>query len=107
MAESEAHVNVAASDPLATAERWRGEGRGVAVATVITTWGSSPRPVGSQLVLDEDGRLDRRGADRRLPWAGGRGIRHGEALGDRLDVGRAEFATAPSGGSSWKNLTCS
>ena len=57
MAEFEAHVNVAASDPLATAERWRGEGRGVAVATVITTWGSSPRPVGSQLVLDEDGRF--------------------------------------------------
>ena len=57
MAESESHVNVAASDPLATAERWRGEGRGVAVATVITTWGSSPRPVGSQLVLDEDGRF--------------------------------------------------
>ena len=57
MAESEAHVNVAASDPLATAERWHGEGRGVAVATVITTWGSSPRPVGSQLVLDEDGRF--------------------------------------------------
>ena len=102
MAESEAHVNVAASDPLATAERRRGEGRGVSVATVITTWGSSPRPVGSQLVLDEDGRFDRRGADRRLPWAGGRGIRHGEELGDRLDVGRAEFAAAPSGGSSWK-----
>ena len=57
MAESETRVNVAASDPLATAERWRGEGRGVAIATVITTWGSSPRPVGSQLVLDEDGRF--------------------------------------------------
>lgn len=57
MAESEAHVNTSASDPLATAERWRGEGRGVAIATVITTWGSSPRPVGSQLVLDEDGRF--------------------------------------------------
>ena len=57
MAESESHVNAPASDPLATAERWRGEGRGVAVATVIATWGSSPRPVGSQLVLDEDGRF--------------------------------------------------
>ena len=57
MAESESHVNTAATDPLATAERWRGEGRGVAIATVITTWGSSPRPVGSQLVLDEDGRF--------------------------------------------------
>ena len=57
MAESESHVNAAASDPLTTAERWCGEGRGVAIATVITTWGSSPRPVGSQLVLDEDGRF--------------------------------------------------
>ena len=57
MAESESHVNASASDPLATAERWRGEGRGVAIATVIATWGSSPRPVGSQLVLDEDGRF--------------------------------------------------
>ena len=57
MAESEAHVNVSASVPLATAERWRGQGRSVAIATVITTWGSSPRPVGSQLVLDGDGRF--------------------------------------------------
>lgn len=44
-------------EPLAVARRWRGEGRGVALATVICTWGSSPRPVGSQLVLDEDGRF--------------------------------------------------
>ena len=57
MAGSETHVNASAPDPLATAERWRGEGRGVAIATVIATWGSSPRPVGSQLVLDEDGRF--------------------------------------------------
>ena len=57
MAESEAHVGIAAPDPLITAERWRGEGRGVAIATVIATWGSSPRPVGSQLVLDENGRF--------------------------------------------------
>ena len=57
MADSEPQVNPSASDPLATAERWRGEGRGVAIATVITTWGSSPRPVGSQLVLDENGRF--------------------------------------------------
>ena len=57
MAGPEAHVNASASDPLATAERWRGEGRSVAIATVIATWGSSPRPVGSQLVLDGDGRF--------------------------------------------------
>ena len=57
MGESERAVNAPDPDPLAMAARWRGEGRGVAVATVIATWGSSPRPVGSQLVLDEEGRF--------------------------------------------------
>ena len=57
MTESEPYVNEPESDPLMVAERWLREGRGVAIATVITTWGSSPRPVGSQLVLDEDGRF--------------------------------------------------
>ena len=42
---------------LAAAELWRGEGRGVAVATVVETWGSAPRPVGSHLAIDEDGRF--------------------------------------------------
>ena len=42
-------------DVLAAAERWRGEGRGVALATVVETWGSAPRPVGSNLVIDNDG----------------------------------------------------
>ena len=37
------------------AEAWRREGRGVALATVVETWGSAPRPVGSHLVIDEDG----------------------------------------------------
>ena len=32
-------------------------GKGVAVATVITTWGSSPRPVGSQLGVDDSGAM--------------------------------------------------
>ena len=44
-------------DPLALAAAWRAEGRGVALATVVGTWGSSPRPVGSQLVVDADGRF--------------------------------------------------
>ena len=44
-------------DILGTAARWRGEGRGVALATVVTTWGSSPRPVGSQLVVDDKGSM--------------------------------------------------
>ena len=42
-------------DPLAIAERWAGEGRKVAIATVVETWGSAPRPVGSHLVIDADG----------------------------------------------------
>jgi xanthine/CO dehydrogenase XdhC/CoxF family maturation factor len=33
---------------------WRRSGRGVALATVVATWGSSPRPVGSKLAVDED-----------------------------------------------------
>jgi xanthine/CO dehydrogenase XdhC/CoxF family maturation factor len=43
------------SDILAKAEEWVKEARGVAVATVIETWGSAPRPVGSHLVIDENG----------------------------------------------------
>jgi xanthine/CO dehydrogenase XdhC/CoxF family maturation factor len=36
---------------------WREEGKGVALATVVTTWGSSPRPVGSQLAVDDSGKF--------------------------------------------------
>lgn len=42
------------NDILSAAEAWRRAGRGVAVATVIETWGSAPRPVGSHLVVDAD-----------------------------------------------------
>ena len=34
---------------------WLAEGRPVALATVIETWGSSPQPVGSKLLADADG----------------------------------------------------
>ena len=57
MGEPERPVTEPDPDPLATAEQWRSVGRGVAIATVIATWGSSPRPVGSRLVLDEEGRF--------------------------------------------------
>jgi xanthine/CO dehydrogenase XdhC/CoxF family maturation factor len=43
------------NDILNTAEVWRRQGRGVAIATVVETWGSAPRPVGSHLVIDKDG----------------------------------------------------
>lgn len=42
-------------DPLELAIQWADEGRKVAIATVISTWGSSSRPVGSQLVVDSAG----------------------------------------------------
>ncbi len=42
-------------DILAAAEAWRRAGRGVALATVVETWGSAPRPVGSHLVVDAEG----------------------------------------------------
>jgi len=46
---------VQALDPLDIAESWSKEGRAVAIATVVETWGSAPRPVGSHLVIDADG----------------------------------------------------
>ncbi|BBO20966.1 methylmalonyl Co-A mutase-associated GTPase MeaB [Candidatus Desulfobacillus denitrificans] len=35
--------------------RWRAAGKGVALATVVKTWGSSPRPEGSHLAVEEGG----------------------------------------------------
>ena len=47
-----------ADHPLETAEVWMREGREVAVATVIDTWGSAPRPRGSHLVIDGEGNFE-------------------------------------------------
>ena len=44
-------------DILEQAAGWRAEGRKVALATVVATWGSSPRPVGSQMAVDEAGSM--------------------------------------------------
>lgn len=48
---------MAGSDPtvLDQAAQWLKDGRQVALATVIETWGSAPQPVGSQLAIDADG----------------------------------------------------
>jgi len=45
-------------DVLKTAEAWSRAGRKAALATVIETWGSAPRPVGSHLVIDEEGNFE-------------------------------------------------
>ena len=37
------------------AAAWLEDGRKVAMATVIETWGSAPQPVGSQLAVDAQG----------------------------------------------------
>jgi len=42
-------------DILKAAEEWTRAGRGVALATVVETWGSAPRPTGSHLVINDEG----------------------------------------------------
>jgi xanthine/CO dehydrogenase XdhC/CoxF family maturation factor len=42
-------------DPLAELARWQAEGRRTALATVVSTWGSSPRPVGSHMAVTDAG----------------------------------------------------
>jgi xanthine/CO dehydrogenase XdhC/CoxF family maturation factor len=48
-------VNVGGDDVLSQAIAWQDSGKKVALATVVTTWGSAPRPVGSQLAVNQDG----------------------------------------------------
>lgn len=42
-------------DVLERAAAWHAAGLGVALATVVRTWGSSPRPAGSKLAVNERG----------------------------------------------------
>ena len=49
-------MSVAAEhDVLETAAQWLGEGRKVALGTVVKTWGSAPRQAGSQIAVRDDG----------------------------------------------------
>jgi xanthine/CO dehydrogenase XdhC/CoxF family maturation factor len=52
--ESSAHLDEA-RDPLIIAENWIRDGKEVALATVVETWGSAPRQAGSHLVIDAEG----------------------------------------------------
>lgn len=40
---------------LRQAGQWRDAGHNVALATVVSTWGSAPRPAGSLMVCDSEG----------------------------------------------------
>jgi xanthine/CO dehydrogenase XdhC/CoxF family maturation factor len=62
---------------LSAAARWRGEGRGVALATVVETWGSAPRPVGSHLAIDDEGNFE---------GSVSGGCVEGAVIGEALDV---------------------
>ncbi len=44
-------------DVLALAAQWHAAGELVALATVTETWGSSPRPAGSQMAVTASGRM--------------------------------------------------
>jgi xanthine/CO dehydrogenase XdhC/CoxF family maturation factor len=48
---------IEAEDVLSVAAAWRAAGEQVAVATVTETWGSSPRPAGSQMAITASGRM--------------------------------------------------
>ena len=44
-------------DVLDQIDRWHGEGKSVAVATVVKVWGSAPRPLGSKMVISSEGEM--------------------------------------------------
>jgi xanthine dehydrogenase accessory factor len=44
-------------DVLPDIEKWRAEGRRVALATVIETWGSAPRTIGGKMAVSDDRRI--------------------------------------------------
>jgi len=46
------------NDVLQSAEEWAKAGHQVALATVVKTWGSAPRPAGSVLAVRDDGAFE-------------------------------------------------
>ena len=89
-------------DELAVAQSWAENGRQVAVATVVETWGSAPRPVGAHLVIDDDGNFE---------GSVSGGCVEGEVVAEAMDViasGKArmlEFGVADE--TAWRvGLSC-
>ncbi len=54
MATSDVNQGSQDDDVLQVAANWLQSGKKVALATVVSSWGSSPRPPGSQLAVAED-----------------------------------------------------
>ncbi len=80
-------MNTTDGDILSIAESWKRSGRSVAIATVVETWGSAPRPVGSHLVIDAEGNF--------LGSVSG-GCVEGEVVSEAMDViesGKAKTLT--------------
>ena len=73
---------------LEQAARWREAGKGVALATVVNTWGSSPRPVGVEARGRRRGRVCRLGVGR---LRRGRGRRGGAGGDPRRQAAPARF----------------
>ena len=80
------------SSLIASAAEWHAAGRGVALAFVIQTWGSSPRPVGSVMIIRDDmlveGSVSGGCVESAVIEAGGDAITTGG--GKRLDFGVAD-----------------
>jgi xanthine/CO dehydrogenase XdhC/CoxF family maturation factor len=70
-------LDLTEKDVLGIAETWRRDGRAVALATVVETWGSAPRPIGSHLVIDRDGNFE---------GSVSGGCVEGAVVGEALDV---------------------
>ncbi|MEP7313721.1 MAG: XdhC family protein [Pseudomonadota bacterium] len=51
------HVVNQLDEVLSIALRWRQSGQAAALATVVETWGSAPRPAGSQLACNAAGQF--------------------------------------------------
>src|SRR5574338_399435 len=50
-------MEVVMRDILSDLDRWRAEHKSIALATVIRTWGSSPRRAGAKMALTSDGKI--------------------------------------------------